>query len=267
MSLTATYDGVLSRIKLAGTALGASATYAVFDRTIDGGITYTTVRGGSAAPVASQLANLDDYEFPVGVAITYRVRSYNASNVLQQTFTTAITQGLTQPWLKVPAAPFLNQPVEVVGAQNKARRTRAGVFDIKGRTNPVVVSDVASSWGFTLQLLTRTAGAYSNLDYLFASGEVLLLQLPAGEENRVPAGYLAVVGDIGEESLLRRSWNRVWSVPVQQVAAPGVDVVGSAYTWGSAVADYATWTSLIAANATWTALLAHTGTPSDVIVP
>lgn len=267
MSLTATYDSTLSRQRLAGTALGVSATYAVFDRTADGGITYTTVRGGTAVPVASQLANLDDYEFPPGVAVTYRVRSYNASNVLQATFTAGATQDLTQPWLKVPAAPFLNMPVEIVDAADKRRRSRSGVFDIKGRTNPVVVSDVASSWQYTLVLLTRTPAAYSNLDYLFASGEVLLLQLPFAESARLPAGYLAVIGDVSEQATLRRSNNRVWSAPVHQVAAPGSSVVGSAYTWGSVVADYATWSDLVAANATWSALLARTGTPSDVIVP
>ena len=267
MSLTATYDSTLSRLRLAGTALGASATYAVFDRTADSGITYTTVRGGGAVAVVSQLANVDDYEFPPGVAVTYRVRSYNASNVLQQTFTVGATQDLTQPWLKVPAAPFLNQPVEIVTAQNQRRRTRTGVFDIKGRTNPIVVSDVMSSWQFDLLLLTRTVAARSNLDYLFASGEVLLLQLPFAETGHVPDGYLSVIGDVDQDRTLRRSLNRVWTVPVHQVAAPGPDVIGSSYTWQSVVADYASWTALLAANASWTALLARTGTPSDVIVP
>lgn len=265
MSLTATYDTVLSRIRLAGTALGASATYAVFDRTIDGGISYTTIRGGTAVTVTSQLANLDDYEFPVGVAITYRVRSYNASNVLQATFTTAITQDLTMPWLKVPAAPYLNQPVEIVDRGDVVRRSRAALFDVVGRTYPVAVGDVASSLAYTLQLLTRTADAERNLDYLFAAGEIVHLQLPAGEDH-VPAGYFSV-GDVARRTTLRRSRNRVWDVPLTEVAAPGPDVIGSSYTWGSVVADYASWSALIAANASWSALLQHTGTPSDVIVP
>lgn len=267
MSLTATYDGVLSRIRLAGTALGVSATYAVFDRTVDGGVTYTTIRGGTAVAVTTQLANLDDYEFAPGVATTYRVRSYSATNVLQQTFTTAITQDLSTPWLKVPAAPYLNMPVEVLDAINRTRRTRAGVFDIVGRSNPIVVSDVPSTWAYTLQLLTRTSAAFSNLNYLLAAGEVLLLQLPFAETNRLPAGYLAMVGDVAEDPTMRRSQNHVWSIAVQQVAAPGPDVIGPVYTWTNVVADYASWTTLIAANATWSALLAHTGTPADVIVP
>ena len=265
MSLTPTYDGVLSRIRLAGTALGATATYAVFDRTIDGGVTYQTLRGGASVAVVSQLANLDDYEFPVGVATTYRVRSYDVSNVLQQTFTGAITQGLTTPWLKVPAAPYLNLPVEIADRSDVVRPSRAALFPVVGRTYPVAVGDVALSLQYTLQVLTRTAAAERNLDYLFASGEVVFLQLPANEDH-VPAGYFSV-GDVARRSTLRRSRNRVWDVPLTEVAAPGADVIGNVYTWTSVVADYPSWTALVAANASWSALLNHTGTPSDVIVP
>lgn len=265
MSLTATYDGVLSRVRLAGTALGVSATYAVFDRTVDGGITYTTLRGGTAVPVATQLANLDDYEWAPGVATTYRVRSYSATNVLQATFTAAITQDVTQPWLKVPAAPYLNQPVEIVDGGEVTIRSRAALFDVVGRSEPVAVGDRASSESYTLQLLTRTAASERDLSYLFRAGEIVFLQLPSGQDH-VPAGYFSV-GDVTRGRTLRLSRNRVWSVPLTGVAPPGPDVIGSSYTWTNVVADYATWTDLIAANASWTALLQHTGTPSDVIVP
>lgn len=265
MSLTATYDGTLSRIRLAGTVLGAAATYAVFDRTIDGGITYTTIRGGTAAAVTTQLANVDDYEWQAGVAATYRVRSYSAANVLQATFTVANTQNVTQPWLKVPAAPFLNLPVEIVDGGEVTRRSRAALFDIVGRTYPIAVGDIASSIAYTLQLLTRTKAAERNLDYLLASGEVVFLQLPLNEDH-VDGGYFSV-GDTTRVRTMRRSRNRVWNLPLTEVAKPGPDVVGSAYTWASVVADYPTWTAEIAANATWADLLNHTGTPSDVIVP
>jgi hypothetical protein len=265
MTLTATYDPVLSRIRLAGTLLGASATYAVFDRTVDGGITYTTVRGGASVPVASQNASVDDYEFPVSTAITYRVRSYSAGNVLQSTQTTGITQAITQPWLKVPAAPFLNQPVEIVDASEVTRPSRATLYDVVGRTNPVAVSDVSSSLRYSLYLLTRSAAAEKNLDYLFAAGEVVLLQLPANEDH-VPDGYYSV-GDVSRARTMRRSRNRVWTVPLVGVAEPGADVIGSAYTWQGVVADYATWSAVIAANADWNTLINHVSSPSDVIVP
>ncbi|TCC26721.1 hypothetical protein [Kribbella speibonae] len=267
MSLTATYDGVLSRIELAGTSLGAIATYAVFDRTEDG-ITYTTVRGGSAVTVTSQNAALNDYEWEAGTATTYRVRSYSAADVLQEYFTTSITQDLTTPWLKVPAAPFLNQPVDVMDIGDVTRKSRAGVFSIVGRSFPVAVGDVASSLAYTLQLLTRTRAEWIDLDFLFASGEIVYLQMPseAAFEHLESSGYF-VVGDVSRTPVSKVSDLRVWTVPLTEVAAPGPEVVGSAYTWASTISEYATWADVIADNLTWADLLARTGTPSDVIVP
>jgi len=200
MAITATYDGVLSRIRLAATLLGASATYAKFERTVDG-IVYTTLRGGSAAIVTSQNAAVDDYEWAPGVA----------------------------------------------------------------RSTPVMVGDVASSIAYTLTLQTDTPAAESNLDYVFASGEIVFLQLPSTVQY-MQGGYFAV-GDTSRGPVNMVSTLRRWNVPLTGVAAPGPEVIGSAYTWTSVVADFATWTAEIAANATWADLLARTGTPSDVIVP
>lgn len=266
MSLTATYDGVLSRIRLSGTLLGAIATYAVFDRTTDG-VTYTTVRGGAAATVTSQNASLDDYEWDAGTATTYRVRSYSAADVLQQYFTTSITQDLTTPWLKVPAAPYLNQPVQVMDISDVSRNSRAGVFNVVGRTYPVAVGDVMSALTFTLQLRTDTHTEWHNLDFLFASGEIVYVQMPSPSsfEHFMHSGYF-VVGDVSRAPVSKVSDMRVWSVPLTEVAAPGADVIGSTYTWASTVAEYATWTDVIADNATWADLLQKTASPSDVIV-
>lgn len=264
MAITATYDGVLSRIRLSATLLGATATYAKFERTVDG-IVYTTLRGGSAAVVTSQNAAVDDYEWAPGVSTTYRVTSYNVSNVQQAQFTTSISQDLTSVWLKVPAAPFLNQPVTVADRSEVTRKSRSGLFDIVGRSNPVMVGDVASSIAYTLTLQTDTSAAESNLDYVFASGEVVFLQLPSTVQY-MQGGYFAV-GDVARGPVSMVSLLRRWNIPLTGVAAPGPEVVGSAYTWTSVVADFATWTAELAANATWADLLARTGTPSDVIVP
>jgi hypothetical protein len=214
--------------------------------------------------VTAQNAAVDDYEFEVGQTITYRVRSYNVSNVLQQTFTTTILRDLDDVWLKVPAAPYLNTPVTVVDRSEVTRKSRSGLFDIVGRTYPVMVGDVASSRAFTLQLLTHNASGESGLDYLFASGEVVYLQLPSTVQH-FPGGYYAV-GDVSRETTLRLSARRVWSVPLTEVAVPGPAVVGSSYTWTSTVNEFATWSDVIAFNVSWSTLLNRTGTPSDVIV-
>lgn len=263
MALTAVYDAVLSRIRLSMTAAGATAVTALFDRSVDN-ITYTTVRGGSAATITTTNASVDDYEFPPGVLLTYRVRTYTAASVLVDTFTATITQDLTKVWLKVPAAPFLNTAVTVVDRSEITRRSRTGLFDVVGRTLPVSVGDVASGRAFSLQLLTNTAGEEDDLDYLFASGEIVFLQLPSTVKH-FPGGYYTA-GDVSREPTLRLSPRRVWSIPLTEVAKPGPAVVGSTYTCASVLADYATVTAMLAANATIAILLDRTASPVDVIV-
>lgn len=269
MALTATYDPVLSRIRLSADLLGVTAARCVFWRSTNNFASYDTVRGGWPVTVSGQNASLDDYEWTPGVATTYRVQSYTSANLTPvATYDVTITQDLDAVWLKVPAAPYLNTRVEVLDRGEITRRSRAGVFDVVGRSLPVMVGDVASSIAYTLSLITRTTADKTNLDYLFASGEVVYVQLPSTVDY-IPGGYFSVgdtsrvpFGKGGEVAPLRQ-----WSVPLTQVAAPGPDVIGPVYTWTSVLADYPTWTALLAQNATWSALLQRTGTPSDVIVP
>lgn len=264
MALTATYNPDLSRIELAGATLGVSATYAVFDRTLNGGVTYTTVRGGTHVVVAGAAAGVDDYEFPVDVAITYRVRSYNASNVLQATFTVAITQAQPDPWLKSVQRPFLNQQIEPADASDVVHTNRSQVFPIVGRSFGVAVTDVSSGLAFDLMIATLTFGDAADLLYLVKSGDILFLQTPA--DFPVPGGYYTV-GDV-KETRQTLPWERRWfTLPLTQVAQPGPEVIGTTYTIASMLAEYATVTALIAGNATIADLLQRVGSPSEVLVP
>jgi len=266
MALTATYDPILSRIRLSATLLGATATRCVFWRTTSNFATYATVRGGWPVTVAGQNASIDDYEFEPGVPLTYRVQSYTDADLTPvATFDVTITQDLTDVWLKVPALPFLNRTVTVADRSEVTRRARAGLFDVVGRTNPVLVGDVRSSIAYTLMLHTDTAAEERDLDYLFASGEVVFLHLPSTVDY-LQGGYFAA-GDVSRAPVSKVSTLRAWSIPLTEVAAPGADVVGSSYTWTSTLAEYATWTALIAGNTTWADLLERIGSPSEVIVP
>jgi hypothetical protein len=271
VALDVVYDPVLSRMRLHLSG-GLSSHHALFARSIDGGVTFTTVRGASAVPVTGVGldAFADDYEFPAGVSITYRATKYDVGgSPVSGISATPITQDLSKVWLKVPAAPFLNQTVTVAGlGSDIGRRSRSALLDIVGRHLPVGVGDVASSQAFTLLLLTETPDQRRDLDYLFASGEVVFLHLPSTVDD-FPGGYFLVPPgeSVTHGSTLRLSPRHLWTVPLVEAAEPGPDVVGSAYTWTSVLADYPTWADVIAANATWADLLARTGSPSDVIVP
>ena len=263
MALTATYDGALSRIELAGGSLGASATYAVFDRTLNG-ITYTTVRGGTHVAVASGVASVNDYEFPVDVPITYRVRSYNASDVLQATFTVAITQAQPDPWLKSVQRPFLNQQIDAADASDVTHLNRSQVFQIVGRSGGVAVTDIGAGLAYELTVTTFTSGDAADLRYLVTSGDILFLHTPA--DFPVPGGYYTV-GDV-RETRQTLPWERRWfTLPLTQVAQPGPEVIGTTYTIASMLAEYATITDVIADNATISDLLQRVASPSEVLVP
>lgn len=264
MALTATYDPLLGRIRLTGTSLGATATYAVFDRTTNG-VTYTVVRGGSGVLVTSATAKVDDYEFPVDQAVTYRVRSYNASNVLQQTFTASITQDLDNPWLKSISRPFLNREIVVSEAGDVSHSNRASIFQVVGRSDPVAVTDTGGLTSYDLVVTTFSDGEADVLRYLVTSGDVIFLQSSASCKLPVE-GYFAI-GNVTESRHGNKRGRKWFTLPLTRVAAPGPDVIGSTYTWASVLADYATWADVIAANLTWADLLEHVGDPSEVIVP
>jgi hypothetical protein len=265
MALTATYEPILSRVRLSATLLGATATYAVFDYTTDG-IRYTTARGGTHTEVLSQGSSVDVYEFPAGIPVTYRVRSYSVTNVLQQTFTVVATQdlGTDAIWLKVPAAPYLNRQVVVSTVSELTTKSRAGLHDVIGRTYPVAVGDVRSALAFTATLRTLDAAQESDLEYLLSSGEIVFIHT-AEAERRIRGGYYSV-GDVSWRAPHSQSVARVFTLPLTEVAPPGPDVVGSSYSWQAVINDYATWADLLADNATWAALLERTGSPSDVVV-
>lgn len=264
MALTATYDTLLSRIRLAADTLG-TATYAVFDRTLNG-VTYTTIRGGSHVTVTSSAAHIDDYEFPVGETITYRVRSYNASNVLQATFTVATTQDLGNPWLKSVTRPFLNREVTLSTAGDISHQNRVGIFPILGRTDPIAITDVSSQMSFDLTLTTFSAGEADAVRYLVTSGDTIYLQMPTDCEFKAPSGYY-VVGTVTEARRNNKSERKWFTLPLIRIIAPGPDVVPTTYTWSSTLSEYATWTDVIADNATWADLLERIGSASEVIVP
>jgi hypothetical protein len=263
MALTATYEPGLSRIRLAADTLGATATYAVVDRTTNG-VTYSTVRGGTALPVVAEAAAVDDYEFPVGIATTYRVRSFTAADALVATFTTTTTQQLDDVWLKSIPHPFLNQTAVIADMGDVARPTRGGVFDVVGRSFPVAVTTVRGSRRFDITVATVTRTEQQDLDLLLASGDAIFIHTPA--DYPLVGGYF----DVADTSQTRQgvSWERRWTtLPLTEVAPPGPQIVGTTVNWQNVVNNFPTWADLIAGEATWNTVLERISDPADVVVP
>ena len=249
----------------------AVPSYATVDRTTDG-VTYTVVRGASEVGVTTgcELEQIvDDYEFPVGRAVTYRVRSFTGDDAVVTTTTCVITVDLDRVWLKSIGRPFLNRVVDcVLNPTPIVRRARNGIFPIVGRSFPVASTDLRGSREVVAQVVTRTTDEREDMDLLLASGDPIFVQTPLAYP--LPTMY-AVVGDTAEQRPVRNrlcdaDW-RLWDLPLTEVAAPGPDVVGSTSTWQTVVNTYATWADVLAAHTTWASVLELVGDGSEVIVP
>lgn len=266
MTLAISYESALNRRVLAITALGGTTDHVTVERAVAPYVRWTAVRGWSVQNVVSTSVTYYDYEFPEGVAYKYRVHEFNAAGT-----ETAITDysvsavNFSDVWLKVPAAPFLNRPVVIADRGEITNRSRSGLFDVVGRTDPIAIGDVRASAAYTLTLLTQTAAEERDVEYALSTGDVIFLHLPADEET-FPGGYYSV-GDVSRQSTLRRSPRRLWSLPLTKVVAPGPDVAGAAYTCASMLAEYATCADVMADNATCFDLMQRTGSPADVLVP
>lgn len=250
MAITATYLQDLSRVRLEGTGIvGATATV---EKSTDG-ITWATVRGGSSVNVLASEFMLDDYEFPAGQEVTYRVGADTAT----------ITVNLDEVWIKAIQHPFLNRAVSVVDWSSIGREFRGGVFPVVGRSFPVSVTDLRGARSYSLEIAAHTTQAASDIDYLLASGGPVFVQVPSG--SRIPEIYAVIVGSDERRAALR-SDRRVFTLELQEVAAPGVDVVGATTIWQSVTSMYTSWTEVLSAHATWADLVDSTSDPSSVIV-
>jgi len=138
-------------------------------------------------------------------------------------------------WLKDPTRPGLNIGIDLtcppssglglLWPSNPAirRRARAGIFPVVGRTYPVAATDLRLAREWELGLRTSTSGAFSRLDTLLATGDVLFIQPPCDCLLQYPGGYVAAL-DLSYEPHVAIANQIDWTIPVVEVAAPGPDV-------------------------------------------
>lgn len=230
------------------------------------GITWSPVRGGQDREVpAGASLTVDDYEFVPNAPNTYRATVYNSAGEQVGVQTATLTPPLGAVWIKNISRPFLNRAAAVVDFSDVSRPSRAGVFDVVGRTLPVAVTDLPSSRRLELSIVTDTEDQAAEWDSILAAGDTVLIQAPADCPVPVPTLY-AVIGDVTATRPGRLSPVRVWTLPLTEVAAPDASVVGAAVTWQAVLNSYATWADVAADSDNWAALLDLIGSPDDVVV-
>lgn len=181
-TLIATVDNTLARVSLAAThgSFGSAQTF-VIERSVDGGTTWTTVRGANGIPPSGgSSVTIYDYEITRGVSTQYRVstRATVGGFLLSSPYSTTqtVTPAQTGWWLKDPLSPGLNHQPEVIPPFDFKRKNPSRTYDPLGRTTSVVVSDGVKGIAGTLNVRSQTKARYDKLEAILATGRTLFLE-------------------------------------------------------------------------------------------
>jgi hypothetical protein len=116
------------------------------------------------------------------------------------------------------------------------------VFEVVGRSDPVVVSDVHGSRRTTVEIITPTVTETKALDEALSQGHPVFLQVPA--DLQLPTMY-ATVGNFSYERLSPKSVRSRWSIPLIEVAPPPMTLVGSTSTYASVLAEHTSYADIL----------------------
>jgi hypothetical protein len=269
MALNAAYSGDLSRVQLSASDLDDSpdvATYAIVERSHNE-LLWVTVRGGAALPVSSGEAELDDYEFFLGAATHYRIRSFDENDVQLQEYTTNLTVSEPLVWLKSLRHPMLNLPVRPADQDDLVLADRSQALPVSGRSLPVGMSDPVGGRDHVLHLRTDSR----------ADEDGLLLRLRVGRDFYVQVPGSGVLADIlpGSMHVLIGAPRKhraggvtdvcVFALPLTEVAAPSPEVVPTNLTVGTVINTYGSISALWAAHPSIRDLWDTVGSPDDLL--
>ena len=141
-------------------------------------------------------------------------------------FSDSVATPLEVAWLKNPLRPPRNMVVKLGRPTQLRRAARSGLFDIKGRADPIEVTEIRRSIAWVQPFVADSFGESDGLLDLFEPGETLLLHVPGRDDSPgcppsqdLPGGYIHV-GDVVEERSPDKSLPRAFTAPVQKVAGP-----------------------------------------------
>lgn len=222
--------------------------------------TRTLVRGSAGLIQSQQLTGaemiVEDYEAPLGVPFFYYTETRDSGgSLIEQRTSVSVSLDASDPnycWLKNPALPSRNMKVLVAKGPSWQRSVEQAAYQVRGRRNPVILTDVRSGYEGTLEVFTQSDSERTALNALLDPGTVLLWQSAPGlgvSDTYVMVGQTTETRSDGPAD---DPW-RTWTLPLTQTDMPTtVGVSGSAgRTWRDVLAENATWQSVLDKYATW----------------
>lgn len=239
----------------------------VYRVTPDG--TRTSVRGPagllSLTPITANQMVIEDYEAPIGTPISYYIETRTTSSATPAYRTTnqvTLTPGDSNLcWLKDPGQPQRNAMFAVKAPPAWKRTITQAAHRVRGRRNPVVLSDVRSGLEGDLVVWTRSDAETAALHWLLDSGNTLFWQTVPGTHE---SDLYANVGDAALPRVAPRAdeeW-REWTLPLVQTDMPvTVGVAGSAgRSWQDVLTGFSAWQDILDTYGTWEDVLFDTRT-------
>ncbi len=159
------------------------------DRSIDGGVTWSNVRGASYVDATANpnTFTVTDYEVPNGTTVKYRANATRIVSGLQITGVNVESASTSwssiATWLKVPGTPALNLAITTREFSSLAFERRRGVFQVLGLANPVITSDVASGALSHMAIGTTSVALVHTLHATLAAASVFLIQKPPTHDS------------------------------------------------------------------------------------
>ncbi|MGH3546681.1 MAG: hypothetical protein ACRDQU_00845 [Pseudonocardiaceae bacterium] len=174
----------------------------------------------------------------------------------------SVTPFMNAIWLKCVNAPYLNRSVTLIDWADNQRASRMGTFSVHGQIAAVAFTDVASPRSVTMSLWVDTVAERQAIELVLSVGLVVLVHVPP--TVAFDSGYFAI-GTYTYTRPAHRSLRALLQIPLTEVVAPDVSIVGNLSTWSTLLTNYATWNDVLNANASWQSVLNLVGTPVDVL--
>ena len=220
-----TGSGIQVTVSRSGTAWSTVSV----ERSFDIGTTWEFVRGASSATITNPFATFGastfvvlDTEVPNGTSVLYRAQAMTAtagnwSSWMNSSATSWSSAGTI--WLRSVVNPTNQARVYVTERPTASRSRRQGVFQVLGRTTPVVSYELQSARTGSITFQTVTITEQTALETILAEG-VQLMQFPPAWGFR---DLWMVSGDSSDswlggevETILARHWD----VPYIEVSRP-----------------------------------------------
>lgn len=166
-------------------------------------------------------------------------------------------------WLMNPARPGQNIRVEITGFSEINNAGRTGIFEIVGRSAPVIISDIMESNSFEFTIDAATKAEAKEIAGRLALGDPMFLLVPDPNSD-IDTFYFTATSMKRSVDTPGGSWSV--TVSAREVSQPAPAVYGSTYIWNDVATDYVSWTAVLAdpQNATWSNLVDRIS--DDVII-